>query len=116
MGKTYNGSFQSYVKAGEHIMAVFRGSRYVKTPAYVRGGQTLILDMRERSHFNEANCAYYTVVQGDTLDGIAHKKYGNAQLGWAIMDANPSYQSEIEIKPGDILKIPPFEEVVMVSE
>lgn len=97
-------------------MAVFQGSRYVKTSAYVRRGQTLILSMRERNHFKESNCSFYTVVQGDTLDGIAYRLYGNAQLGWAIMDANPSYQTELEIKPGDVLKIPPFDEVVSVSE
>ena len=97
-------------------MAVFQGSRYVKTSAYVRRGQTLILSMRERNHFKESNCSFYTVVQGDTLDGIAYRLYGNAQLGWAIMDANPTYQTELEIKPGDVLKIPPFDEVVSVSE
>lgn len=97
-------------------MAVFQGSRYVKTPAYVRRGETLVLGMRERHHFKESSCQYYTVVQGDTIDGIAYKKYGNAQLGWAIMDANPLYQSEIEVKAGDVIKIPPYEEVVKLSE
>lgn len=97
-------------------MAVFQGSRYVKTSAYVRRGETLILNMREKAHFNESLCSFYTVVQGDTIDGIAHKQYGNAQLWWAIMDANPVYQSEIEIKAGDVIKIPPYEEVVRLSE
>ena len=97
-------------------MAVYRGSRYVKTPAYIRRGETLILSIRERNKFKESDCIYYTVVQGDTLDGIAYKHYDNAQLGWAIMEANPIYQSEIEIKPGDILLIPPFESVVRLSE
>ena len=61
-------------------------------------------------------CKYYTVIQGDTIDGIAYKQYGNAQLGWAIMDANPTFQSEMDIEAGDIIKIPPFEEVVKYSE
>lgn len=72
--------------------------------------------IRSRNHFNLSKATYYTVVQGDTIDGIAYKHYGNTQLWWAIMDANPQYQSEIEIKAGDILCIPPFEEVVKVSE
>lgn len=97
-------------------MSVFQGSRFIKTSAYVRRGETLILSIRERNHFNEADCEYYTVVQGDTIDGIAYKYYGNAQLWWAIMDANPVYQCEIEIKAGDVLKIPPFDKVVMLSE
>jgi phage tail protein X len=61
-------------------------------------------------------CQYYTVVQGDTIDGIAYSNYGNAQLGWAIMDANPALQSEMDIKAGDVIKIPPFDEVVKYSE
>ena len=97
-------------------MSVFQGSRYVKTPAYVRKGETLVLGIRNRVHFDEEKSTSYTVVQGDTIDGIAYKHYGNTQLWWAIMDANPQYQSEIEIKAGDILCIPPFEEVVKVSE
>ena len=95
---------------------VFKGSRYTRTPAYIKQGETLVLEMRERVKFDLSNATYYTVVQGDTLDGIAYKEYGNAQYYWAIMDANPQYQSEIEIKAGDILCIPPFEEVVKVSE
>ena len=97
-------------------MSVFQGSRYVKTPTYVRKGETLVLGIRNRIHFDEYKSTFYTVVQGDTIDGIAHKQYGNAQLWWAIMDANPLYQSEIEIKPGDVLMIPPFDEVVKYSE
>ena len=97
-------------------MSVFQGSRYVNTSAYVRRGETLVLDIRSRNQFDAEKSTFYTVVQGDTIDGIAYKQYGNAQLWWAIMDANPLYQSEIEIKPGDVLMIPPFDEVVKYSE
>lgn len=97
-------------------MSVFQGSRYVLTPAYIRRGETLVLGIRERVHFSDSQCQYYTVVVGDTLDGIAYSYYGNAQLGWAIMDANPALQSETDIKAGDVIKIPPFNEVVKFSE
>ena len=97
-------------------MSVFQGSRYVNTSAYVRRGETLTLGIRERCKFNPERATFYTVVQRDTIDGIAFKRYGNAQLWWAIMDANPKYQSELEIKPGDILMIPAFDEVVKYSE
>lgn len=97
-------------------MAVFQGSRYVNTSAYIRRGETLVLSMRSRNHFDEGKFTYYTVVQGDTIDGIAYKQYGNAQLWWAIMDANPAYQSELEIKPGHVIAIPSFDEVVKASE
>lgn len=96
-------------------MAVYQGSRYVKTPLFMRG-DTPVMGIRTRNKFNLAEATYYTVIQGDTIDGIAYKRYNNAQLWWAIMDANPQYQSELEIKAGDVLCIPPFEEVVKVSE
>ena len=96
-------------------MAVFKDSRYTKTSAYIRQGNNLILSIRSRNYFNLEKATFYTVLQGDTIDGIAYKKYGNAQLWWAIMDANPKYQSEIELKAGDVLIIPSFDEVVKVS-
>ena len=96
-------------------MSMFKDSRYTKTSAYVRQGNNLILSIRNRNYFNLDNATFYTVVQGDTIDGIAYRQYGNAQLWWAIMDANPKYQSEIDIKPGDVLTIPSYDEVVKVS-
>lgn len=96
-------------------MAVYRGSRYTPTSVYIRRGETAVLNIRERNKFNLSEATYYTVVQGDTIDGIAYREYNNAQLGWAILDANPSYQSEVDINPGDVLAIPPFREVVKVS-
>lgn len=96
-------------------MAVFRDSRYTRTRAYLRQGDTLILTIRERASFNIDKATYYTVTQGDTLDGIAYLHYGNAQFGWAIMDANPKYQSEIEMKPGDVIILPSIDEVVKLN-
>lgn len=93
-------------------MAVFKNSRYTKTGAYIRQGEAFILEIRSRPKFNLSNSTYYTVVQGDTIDGIAYQKYGNAQFWWAIMDANTNFQSELEIKPGDILIIPDLSEVL----
>lgn len=97
-------------------MSMFQGSRYINTPALVRDGNSLILSIRNRYKFSEDKCSLYTVIRGDTLDAIAYKQYGNAHLGWAILDANPVYQSELDMKPGDVVSIPAFEEVVAVSE
>lgn len=96
-------------------MALFKDSRFLKTSAYNRRGETLILNIRKRAKFNLEDATYYTFIQGDTLDGIAYKTYENAQLWWAILDANPQYQSEAEINVGDILAIPSFEQVVRLS-
>lgn len=97
-------------------MAVYSGSRYIKTSAYVRDGKSLIFGIRKRATFSDEKSTLYTVVNGDTIDGIAYKQYGNAKLNWAILDANPSYLSELDMKPGDIIVIPSYEEVVKVSE
>lgn len=94
---------------------LFQGSRYLNTLLY-ENRETPILGIRRRYKFDLTNAVYYTVIQGDTLDGLAFKYYQNSQLYWAILDANPQYQSELEIKAGDIICIPPYEEVVRVSE
>ena len=97
-------------------MSIFKGSRYIHTPIYARRGENFILNIRDKAKFNPENFTYYTVVQGDTIDGIAFKFFGNANLYWAIMDSNPSLMSELDIEVGDVLAIPSFEEVVKVSE
>ena len=93
-------------------MAVFQDSRYTRTPAYIRKGEVLILSQRSREPINLDNATYYTVIEGDTIDGIAHRMYDNAQLYWVILDVNPRYLSEIDIKAGDVILIPDFDEVV----
>lgn len=95
---------------------VYKDSRYVQTRVYIHAGETAVLGIRNRNNFDMTNAVYYTVMRGDTLDGISYKQYGNERLGWAILDANPKYQSEIEIQPGDVIAIPPFDEVVRVCE
>lgn len=99
-------------KAGVPLMSVYKGSRYVETPVYVRDGKIAMLELRGRQSFDLTNAVYYTFLEGDTIDGIAYRQYGNAQLYWAILDVNKQYQSELDIKAGDILVIPPLEEVV----
>ena len=96
-------------------LSVYRNSRYVQTPL-IKTRDTNILAFRDRAKFDLSKATFYTFIQGDTVDGIAYRQYNNAQLGWAIMDANPLYQSEIEVKAGDVIKIPPYEEVVKLSE
>lgn len=92
------------------------GSRYIHTPIYARNGQSFIFNIRDKFKFSSENATYYTVIQGDTIDGIAYKFYGNANLYWAILDSNPQLMSELDINVGDVLMIPSFEEVARVSE
>lgn len=97
-------------------MAVHTGSRYLKTSIFAKDGQAFIFNVREKYKFNSDIATYYTVCEGDTLDGIAYSNYGNASLYWAILDANPQYMSEMDIEVGDTIMIPAFSEVVRLSE
>jgi len=94
-------------------MAVYENSRYLHTKMNNRlGFDVPTFQIRERFTFNEQNCSVYEWVDGDTLDGVAVKQYGIADLRWAIMDANPQYKTEFDIKNGDHILIPNYEEVV----
>lgn len=93
-------------------MAVFEGSRYLKTYLYEFKTDTPQLKIRKTAKMNLIKSNTYIVLPGDRIDSIAYKLYGNAQMWWAIMDANPRYFCETEIKVGDILIIPPYNEVM----
>lgn len=94
-------------------MAMYENSRYLHTRPYTRlGFDTPTLQMRERYTFNQEKCTYHEWCEGDTLDGVAVKEYGVAALRWAILDANPKYKTEFDIKNGDMIVIPDYEEVV----
>lgn len=96
-------------------MAMYENSRYLRTILAKRlGWETPTLDIRERFTFNQSKCTVYTWVDGDTLDGVSYKYYGNTALRWAILDANPKYRTEFEIQNGDSILIPNYEEVVGV--
>jgi phage tail protein X len=98
-------------------MSIYQSSRYINTGLYLKKGDTPIFGIRKRYNFDLVDAMFYTWIQGDTLDGLAYKQYGgNPHLWWAILDANPQYQSELDIKNGDVLVIPPYREVVKVSE
>ena len=96
-------------------MAVFENSRYLHTRVMTRlGWDSPTLQIRERFSFNQDNCTSYEWCDGDTLDGVAYKYYENTALRWAILDANPKYRTEFDIKNGDIILIPDYDEVVNI--
>lgn len=96
-------------------MAVYENSRYLHTRVMTRlGWNSPTLQMRERFSFNQDNCTSYEWCDGDTLDGVAYKYYENTALRWAILDANPKYRTEFDIKNGDIILIPDYDEVVNI--
>ena len=94
-------------------MAVFENSRYLHTRQSTRlGWDAPTLEIRSRFTFNQEDCINHEWCEGDTLDGLAYKYYGFSALRWAILDANPKYRTEFDIKNGDVILIPDYEEVV----
>lgn len=91
-------------------MSVYTGSRYASCNRRLRGSRPY-LTTPVRVEFTPSKCSLYQVIAGDTLDGISFKFYGDASYWWCIMDANRQYQTEVEIKAGDILQIPNIDEV-----
>lgn len=92
---------------------LYSNSRYLRTVVSTRRGMdTYFLDVRQRFTFNENNCKLYTWVEGDTLDGVSYRFYKNSSFRWAILDANPKYHTEFDIKNGDVILIPSYSEVV----
>lgn len=94
---------------------MFENSRYLHTPIYSRLSEgTPILKMRSRFTFNIQKASIHEWVEGDTLDGVSYRYYGISALRWAILDANPLYRSEYDIKCGDRIFIPSYDEVVNI--
>ena len=80
-------------------MAVYENSRYLHTQLMTRlGWDSRTFQMRERFSFNQDNC----------------QLYDNTALRWAILDANPKYRTEFDIKNGDVILIPDYDEVVNI--
>lgn len=94
-------------------MAVYENSRYLHTKQYTRlGWDNPTLEVRNRFTFNQEKVTPYEWREGDTLDGVAFRYYGNCALRWAILDANTNYRTEFDIDNGDIILIPSYDEVV----
>jgi len=47
----------------------------------------------------------HPVMQGETIDLLAHRLYGDARLWWRILDANPVVYP-LDIQAGDRLNLP----------
>lgn len=84
---------------------IFEGSRYKYTNVYDNNGKRTF-ENRTRLNFSLDDCYSYSFKSTDRLDILAYEYYGDAQLWWVIMDANPSYDFEFDIKAGDTILIP----------
>lgn len=100
---------------------LFYGTRYSKTSAYLdfmpeTNLPIVILGYRPELKFKEKDLTYHLFRQGDRLDKIAYQYYGDVMYTSFILDANPKYQSELDIKPGDVIAIPPLSDIMEVVE
>jgi len=91
-------------------MGIFQGSRYTHTPLTLRE-TTLSFMRRERESFSKVGAWTYIFQAGDSLDKLAFKCFGSPRLWWVLLEANPRFKLECEVKPGDTLMIPAYEEV-----
>lgn len=92
-------------------MSIYKHSRYTDTSVYYSGGTVPTFDIRKRLDFSKAKGTYVTWREKDTTDNLAYKYYGTSDLWWIILDANPQYQTELDMKVGDTIFIPDRTEV-----
>lgn len=96
---------------------IFEKSRFVNEEVDYFDGEFLYLPLvRERKKFNFEGAKTYVFQEGDSIDSIALREYDDCLYFWCILDANPQYLSELDVKVGDILIIPSFDEVVDSEE
>jgi hypothetical protein len=90
---------------------IYKNSRYTKTNLFNNEGE-LTFRRRTRMNFSKTGSIPYRFKDGDRLYNLARDYYGDSQLWWVILDANPQYRAEIDIKYGDVLILPSPEEVI----
>lgn len=87
-------------------MAIYKGSRYVGSKVAVDEGIKSIGFRRKGKYGAEPDDRVIRFKRGMRLDSLAKKIYGDPQLEWIILEANPQYYSPYEVSPGDFLVIP----------
>ncbi len=90
---------------------IYKHSRYSKTFLFNHNGN-IIFRQRKRFVFGMNESQRHRFKESDRLYNLAREYYGDTQLWWVFLDANPRYRTEMDIKPGDILIVPSFEEVM----
>jgi phage tail protein X len=103
-------------------MPIFKGSRYEYVPVYQHYNgpdasdykknipQTMIPTIRRRplDNFDFSQAITHVYQNGDRIDLLAYKYYGDPSMWWVILDANPQYLHPLEIPSGARLIIPPM--------
>lgn len=90
---------------------IHENSRYINNRTFIDRNGAVVFYTRPRQIFNTENCTQYSVNGNDTIESIAVKKLGSAHYKWAIMDCNPHYLTELDVKTGDNILIPSIKDV-----
>lgn len=96
-------------------MAIYNNSRFAGSYTYQddNNRDIVFLDpIREAQFKPETDDLLIQFEDGMRLDILAKELYGDEQLEWVILDANPQYLSPFDIKSGDLLYVPLPEKVM----
>lgn len=91
---------------------LFENSRYINSTTFRNSDNTVVYQSRSKKVYTEADCTIYLFKNGDRLDNLAYSYYGDSSYKWAILDCNPTYLCELDIKIGDYILIPSYKEVM----
>jgi len=91
-------------------MAIERVSRYndgVLAQIKYEHGNTYAITVF-RSWPDEITKSYidYTWKDGDSWGNLGYQYCGGAKYWWEILDINPEISDPLEVKPGDVIRIP----------
>ncbi|MBO8161159.1 MAG: hypothetical protein H0Z24_05935 [Thermosipho sp. (in: Bacteria)] len=87
-------------------MAIYEGSRYIGSKTLIDKNGIRYLKSRKPKIKPHKDDYIIQFKAGDRLDLLAKRFYGDSQLQWVILDANPEYFSPLDIEVGDYLVIP----------
>ena len=91
-------------------MTIFVGSRYENDPVdrvLVSSGDYVPTVYHQGAPDVQVfGFSIYTAGYGERLDTLAHRFFGDAELGWAIANANPELFYPDQIPVGTVLRIP----------
>lgn len=90
-------------------MTIYIGSRYEGgTVASLPGADGVVRStaFRGDSPYNSTRYSTYLVAEGDRIDRLADRFYGDPELWWVIADANPDVLLPDPLAPGVVLRIP----------
>jgi phage tail protein X len=90
-------------------MPVQPDSRYANLPLLAvtapDGSQRNVVELRLQGQVTGVQTTAYRVLRGDVVDLVARRFYGDEDIWWRILDANPLVYP-LDIKAGDVLQLP----------